>query len=480
MIVALGYILSRFLFYACGIHWDSTFLSWGWQALDPQWMKEDLAESIWFLHSQPPLFNLGIGLMLKISPESYDLWLQTFFRIMGLGMFLSMTYVLKQMNVRPWLLLMLVFLFMLSPSAVVYENWLFYTYPTACLLAFSLAALVRFLQTRKTGWSLAFFSLLVAVVLTRSLFQWFWLVFIFAMLYFLLKEHRKALLRGGTIPVLFLVLFLLKNALLFGFWGTSSWSGMNLGRIAFLNISQDMKDRLVREGQIPRVCNDFTFQPLSSYAGEYETVNPYPGVRALSDTSAHGTVNFNHWDYIEISKQYGKGAKKMIRLAPVNYVKNIGVAVSYYFQPPTAYNFVQDKAHVINGYNKIYNYAVMGTFKNPEDLKTGGSEHWNQKKSVTLLVGLVYGLVFLLALRAAWIHRKSFRKLSPLAVGVMSFTFVTIAYIFLLSSLTEVGENMRFRFLTLPIGWVLIGAIADQWLKRWKSRKGSAGSEETR
>lgn len=466
----MAYTLSRLVFHTCGIRWDSTFLAWGWQALDPKWMREDLARSIWYLHSQPPLFNLGVGLALKLSPESYDLWLQTAFRIMGLTMFMAMAKTLDALGVRKWIALPAVLLFLLSPSSVVYENWLFYTYPTAALLALCAFSLMRWVQTRKTLWSLAFVSLMVAVVLTRSLFQWFWVVAVLAMLWWLLREHRRSLLQGSIAPMGLLVLFLIKNLVVFGFLGTSSWSGMNLGRIAFLSVPQETKDRLVAEGKIPQVCSQRTFQSLSAYQGAYSTVNPHPEVAILSDTLAHGTINFHHWDFVEVSRQYGKGSKTMILTDPKNYVRNVAVATTYWFQPPAAYSFVQNKTQQVNGYNRIWNYLVMGTPKNPEDAKAPGKGEWDQKRTLTLLTALVYALVSIVTLRFAWRHRRSFRQLNAERLAVASFCLATVAYIFLLSTATEVGENLRFRFLTLPLGWVLLGLIAEHFARN-RNRK---------
>ncbi len=80
----------------------------------------------------------------------------------------------------------------------------------------------------------------------------------------------------------------------------------------------------------------------------------------------------------------------------------------------------------------------------------------------------MYAVVSILVMRFAWRHRRQFRNLDAGKLAVASFTFFTIAYIFLLSTATEVGENMRFRFLTLPLGWVLLAVIAEHLMQKRK------------
>ncbi len=40
------------------------------QFLDPALLQHDLLSSLWYLHSQPPLFNLFLGLVLKAALRS--------------------------------------------------------------------------------------------------------------------------------------------------------------------------------------------------------------------------------------------------------------------------------------------------------------------------------------------------------------------------------------------------------------------------
>src|SRR5580658_543113 len=64
LIVDLG---SRAVARISGLRFDATALDWGWQQLDTRLLKERLFESLFYLHAQPPLFNLFLGLVLKAA-----------------------------------------------------------------------------------------------------------------------------------------------------------------------------------------------------------------------------------------------------------------------------------------------------------------------------------------------------------------------------------------------------------------------------
>ena len=38
------------------------------QYLDPELLRTHLAQSVWYLHTQPPLYNLFLGTVLKLFP----------------------------------------------------------------------------------------------------------------------------------------------------------------------------------------------------------------------------------------------------------------------------------------------------------------------------------------------------------------------------------------------------------------------------
>jgi hypothetical protein len=65
VLILLIYALSRYFYYLAGVRFDTTSLVWFWQFLDPELLKCRFLESIFYLHAQPPLFNILLGLVFR-------------------------------------------------------------------------------------------------------------------------------------------------------------------------------------------------------------------------------------------------------------------------------------------------------------------------------------------------------------------------------------------------------------------------------
>ena len=70
--VALVFGASRVAAYLAGVRFDATPLTWYWQFIDPVLLRERLLESLYCLHIQPPLFNLLLGINLKLFPSTFS------------------------------------------------------------------------------------------------------------------------------------------------------------------------------------------------------------------------------------------------------------------------------------------------------------------------------------------------------------------------------------------------------------------------
>lgn len=68
------------------------------QFLDPTLLQHDLLSSLWYLHSQPPLFNLFLGLVLKAASDP-AVFYELCFRISGLLIPLCMYATLDRKSV---------------------------------------------------------------------------------------------------------------------------------------------------------------------------------------------------------------------------------------------------------------------------------------------------------------------------------------------------------------------------------------------
>ena len=72
LVVVSVFAVSRLAAWAAGVRFDASILTWYWQFLDVELLRHDLARSLWYLHAQPPLFNLFLGSVLKLAPDASD------------------------------------------------------------------------------------------------------------------------------------------------------------------------------------------------------------------------------------------------------------------------------------------------------------------------------------------------------------------------------------------------------------------------
>ena len=157
------FVICRVFWYSRGITFDG-FEGTGHQQLLPfELLRHNLWESIWYMHIQPPLFNLFFGLINLDMAIVQCTWF-----LLGIGIVLAIYYLLVNLDVPQGIAFVAGILWTLSPSPLLYENVFFYTYPVMAMLVFSALALQR-------GHYFLFSCLLGCACLTRSLFHLAWM-----------------------------------------------------------------------------------------------------------------------------------------------------------------------------------------------------------------------------------------------------------------------------------------------------------------
>src|SRR5688572_27365368 len=166
------FILSRILVYIAGVRFDDYAITYGaWQLINPELLKSQLAESLFYLHSQPPMFNLYTGIVLKLFPEDYAVVFLSVHLVLGMAIVLCLFTILKNLGVRTWIAFGITTLYAISPSTLLYENWMSYTYFIIALITFAALYLQYFVETGKNKYGVIFFGLVACLILTRSMYH---------------------------------------------------------------------------------------------------------------------------------------------------------------------------------------------------------------------------------------------------------------------------------------------------------------------
>ena len=437
------FILSRLLFHAMGVRFDASGIDWYWQYLDMELLKSDLLRSVYYQHSQPPGFNLFLGIVLKLFPNAYLFVVAFIFKGLGLALYYLIFRTLNLAGFRPRTAFLAATLFILAPTAVLYENWLFYTWPTAVLLAGAAHRLLLFETRRRTRDALLYLAVVAAVCLTRSMFH---LVYLIAACIPVLVMGPRLRRRTGTAAAVAILLvggLFVKNLLLFGFFGSSSWMGMNLWKIA----PTGGKSEQLAGSAVARIE---PFSPIMDYP---ETLRRVPAafadIPALADGSRqNGRPNLNHIGYITVSEAYGQEAAALIKGDLPGYAHMVAKAWGLYLSPARIYPLLSPQ-------NKA---ALKGLFllSAPADPR--------------LLVPLGL-LLSTLGLSGRFFPLAGKHKRTAVPVFYL-FCVGTVFYTALLGNALEHGENMRFRVQTDP----LLYLAALYVLRQIRLRRAGRGS----
>src|SRR5262249_25632840 len=138
---------------------------------DVRLLRDDPIESIFYLHSQPPLFNAFTAVVLQLPASFVNTTLMLLWHAAGLATALLLYATMRRLGVRQWLAVGLVCWLLVMPETLLTESWFFYSQLEILLLALMMWALARFATNRTVADGLLFTSSLGALILLRSAFH---------------------------------------------------------------------------------------------------------------------------------------------------------------------------------------------------------------------------------------------------------------------------------------------------------------------
>jgi hypothetical protein len=482
--VLLGYLLSRVIFVALvGIEFDASPLGWFWQYIDPKLLLEDPWRSLYYHHTQPPLFNVYLAAVLRFSSGDPSSLFWVSYIALGLVLHGSIYAILSALGVRVWLAVAAPIFFAFSPASILYESWLFYTYPLAALLVASALSLHRLASHGfKRRDALLFFALLSAIALTRSLFHLTWILFVTGLTLSVAGEQRRRLVPAALVALALVSAVYFKNWIEFGTFSTSSWLGMNLARLAVESIPSEERVDLVRQGTISSVSLVPPFSFLKMYPAELRQtalrnrrgmVNHPILIDPLKSTRA---VNLNHLAYIEISKRYRTDALTLMRRDPKQYLGSVANGWLLFTLPPSEYSFLERNRKRLSIWDPIWNssiYGVASTFRADVVAQDLNDREYLQYRVSYFWVALALASLGLAVYRGV----RDFRRGESGNGLCLLYLSLTIVYVSTVGNALDYRENNRMRFMIEPMITVLIFWMLDRALSHWTTRRHAGRSE---
>lgn len=486
MLVVL-FVTSRLLLSAMGFVFNMRFLNTAWQSVDTWLFKTDLLRSIWYLHSQPPLFNLFTGVVLKFFPVHYAAVFQTIFHLLGLALALCLYYVTRNLTGNRILSFVVSLLFILSPSLLLFENLFFYDFPVLVILTIIAFLFQKFVQTNKVAYLFAFFFTTGLLVLTRRVFHFMWYIVLAGILLYYYRAHWKRIILAAFLPLLLIFFWCGKNWYYFGKFDTSSWTGMGFFKTATYTMSSEERNDLFRKGIVSEHIfygsDPFQIPVGTSTAPMFsKELLAIPVVGSF--TKKDGGINYNNYAYIDLSHQLMSEFLSILSNRPAAYLKGIVVTAIIYFAPGSNYfapsadgNGVEINYQIIKKWDVLFDRIIYGqplswggeTLQNKlaDYLHIKKTQAWRLLSPGILLIvehfiAVLYGLKVLFKKNALIVH-------GPMVYLTVMFLVMNILYVSAVGILAEAGENQRHRFMIEPLNWILLAFFVQNVFLRKKS-----------
>jgi hypothetical protein len=462
LLILLVFTASRLAYHRYGARFldDHAHL---WQFLDDDLLKHRLVESLYYLHSQPPGFNLFTGLVLKVAPVRAEFGFYAVFLLGGLAVYRSLFEIIVWFGVPRPLAFAVATWFAVSPAALLYESWMFYTGPVAALLVLSALALCRFLNSGRPRHAAFFCWGACGVCLLQSAFHLGWYLVLVTGLAAHCWQGRAQLLRAALPPLALLVGLYAKNALLFHSFTTSTWLGMNLAKVSLVNVPIERRRAMVERGTLSRVALVQPFSSLDHYPSDEATPARFASVPALgAESKSNGATNFNCVRYIDVSDQYLSDSIYVIGHDPASYLKGVAQSWIVYFKSTSEYGRLSDNMARIEWFTDLYERFFYGRWSLDRAMLFDVPGPWG--RPFLVYPTLVVGLPFLMGFSLRFVAKRE-RGDSPQRRLVMAYIAFNVGYVALVGNFIESGENNRFRFMTDPLTVVVL-AVALERLRR--------------
>ncbi len=439
---------SRILFWHAGVKFNTIPLSTFWQYLDVTILSGNLLEGVYYLHSQPPLFNLFLGGVLKLFPNNNNYFFHAAYLLFGFVIYCGIYHILYSKIYSQCWSFVLATIFILTPEAVLYENWLMYTWLIAAFLVAAAYAVMKYENTLDPKFALLFVLLISLLCLTRSAFHPLYLAFSIFLLVGIKSEYRRVIYFFSGTALALVGMLLLKNLLLFGFFGSSSWLGMNMWTITPKSVIHRMK----ADNMFYEIAKKEPFLSISGYPEKYSIVpEKYSGLQQLTNEyKVNGKRNYNHYGYIGLSRDYQELSLKIISYDFIGYLRNVFKGWMVYSKPAWQFMPLAENRMAIDSYIDLS--SLLKLRLNMEKYMLGDRAEKEVPFSSYLLMPAVF-LVILCGAIKKIVYKIKFKE----RIGVFNvFILVTILYLAVVVIFFQFGENNRMRVMSDPLIYIAV------------------------
>ena len=457
-----------------GQRFNTDYLNYGWQLIPWDVLSTDPLRSVFYLHIQPPLWNLFLGTTAWLSPFSDRVTLQVLMALIGFAVAWLAAVLGQRLGLSRRVAVIVALIATLHPEVLKGAFEPTYELATAALLLAVLIAVSDLTRKENVRRSLVILASAVTVTaLTRSLYHpaWALVIVIFGLWLMRRRINWKSSVLVLSIPVIFMGSWMAKNEVMFGHTTMSSWFGMNLQRAVIPVLPKDDLDEMYAKGQISEIAMIGPFGKYELYENVFEDCVPTRSHRSLAEpmrTTDQWSPNFNFECFLPLYDQAGKDAIAVIKEHPEAWLEGrlwslrTTIAVS----PIPS----ESKSEVMTGLDRVFSMARLD-FGGVLSTKGWGTPIYGQ-----LEAHADFGLMLIpMYLTIGWIglwqilQRLRRKQLSAASTIYVVGSFI-VAFTVIVGAIAELGEQSRFRTMIDPIVTVMFLALVIPVVQRWYRR----------
>ena len=482
---AVGWLVAYASLCLTGQRFDTSYLNYGWQLIPWDILSHDPLRSVWYLHVQPPMWNLILGVAARVSPVSDAVTLQLVMAFFGIaGAWLAAVLARRLGLGRNWSVVVAL-LVTLNPEVLKGAFEPTYELAVGAMLLAVLVAIADLRHRTNVRRSMVVVAIAVTVtVMTRSLYHpaWALLVVVYALWRLRSRIDRRVVAIALAIPVVAVGAWMGKNEILYSRATMSSWFGMNLQRAVIPVLPKDQLDAMYEDGAISDIAMIGPFGNYGLYADVVEPCEPAHDFRGNSEpmrTTDEWSPNFNYECFLPVFDQAGSDAWAVIREHPSTWLRgrlwSLRTTVAVAVMPSESRSFVMRSLDSAYSVVRLDFSGVLST-------AGWGTPIYGQLEARTdfgLALIPLYGWVMVAGLAAAW---RVFRRRAhddgdgAMFDDVLVVGAFTVAFTVLVGAAFELGEQARFRTMVDPIAWVMVAALIARVIrKRRQSQAESVG-----
>jgi hypothetical protein len=459
-IITAAFVISRFAALNAGIfmHVHADFV----QLLDLPLLSSHLTQSIFYLHAQPPLLNLTLGIALKLFPNSYPIFFAMIFWLLGLFLALTLYNLMTGLGVPGWISLTLTVLFEISPATLLFENLYYDTYPVAFLLCYAAYSLNRFLRTGSRFHGKAFVVALGLPMFLNPSFQIVWFLGVGGILLFLGHERLKPLVPTGLVILALILSIYIKNLIVFGTFSTSSSLGMTIVEVTTRQLPDAELNDLVKR----HILSPFAVLPPFPVV---KATAPRTGIPALDETVDSGfggrKPNTNCSEYLGVARSDLHDALWVMIHRPGAFARGEWRGIKNYFDPASI-NLLYLQRNRILRWCELYEGFLyppgLPRFAVDPMMDSLIRDEPATGPPSTVLMIILPGLALFAILKV--VNSWRIQRLRDADSFTLLYIALAILYLTPLGALVTIVESNRYRYLLDPLYVALLGVfIAQVW-----------------